>query len=134
MGWESPEGRQTDDHERTVLDRLFQFLGSAEGDLLRRLDLDAFASGRVATHARGALADLEDAKTDEADLGALLELLGDRCDDVREDRLDLLLRQFVRLGGFGREMLQSDDGAAFLAAAALAMISKLLVLRLIRLR
>src|ERR1039458_4450667 len=54
------------------LDRLFQFLRGAEGDLFARLDLDRFAGGRVAAHARGALAHLKDAEAADADALALL--------------------------------------------------------------
>src|SRR5581483_1552746 len=59
-------------------DRFLQLLGGAEGDLLRRLDLDRLAGGGVAAHARGALADLEDAEPNDADALALLQVLGDQ--------------------------------------------------------
>src|SRR5690348_9848453 len=45
-----------------VSDRLFEFLGGAEGDLLARLDLDRLAGRGIASHARRALAHLEDAE------------------------------------------------------------------------
>src|SRR5690348_12456409 len=68
-------------------DRLLQLLRSAEGDLLRSLDLDGFAGRRVAAHAGGALAHDEDAQTVETDAGALLQVLRDQPDGVLEDRI-----------------------------------------------
>jgi hypothetical protein len=90
------------------LDRLFQFLRGAEGHFLRGLDLHRLARGGVAAHAGGALADDEDAEPDEADALALLEVLGDREDEIVEHRLGLLLRHFVALSQFCGEVLQAD--------------------------
>ena len=42
-------------------DCFLQFLGRAEGNLFARLDLDRLASGGVAAHASGTLADLKNA-------------------------------------------------------------------------
>src|SRR5258706_15567761 len=43
-------------------DRFLEFLGGTEGDFLASLDLDRFARGRIAAHARGALAGLQNAQ------------------------------------------------------------------------
>jgi hypothetical protein len=43
----------------------FEFLGGAEGDLLAGLDFDRFAGGRVAAHAGGALAHLQNTQADQ---------------------------------------------------------------------
>src|SRR5689334_907838 len=80
------------------LNRFLQFLGGAEGDLLGGLDVDRFAGGGVAAHARGALANLEDAEPDDADALAFLQVLGDTVDHVGEDGLGLLLGEFLLLG------------------------------------
>src|SRR5581483_1468095 len=80
----------------------------AEGDLLRRLDLDRLAGGGVAAHARGALADLEDAEPNDADALALLQVLGDQRDGVVQDGLGLLLGDLLIFGDRRREMLQGD--------------------------
>src|SRR6202035_303626 len=55
-----PVARSATDRTR-LSDRFLEFLGGAEGDLLAGLDLDGFAGGRIAAHARGALAYLQDA-------------------------------------------------------------------------
>src|SRR3990167_10994876 len=75
-----------------ALHRLFQFLGSAESDLLAGLDLDRLAGRGVAAHAGGALAHLQDAEPGKADAVALLEVLGNKVDHVVEERFRLLLR------------------------------------------
>ena len=64
---------------RLDLDGFLEFLGRAEGDLLAGLDVDRFAGGGIAAHAGGALADLQDAETDDADALALLQVLGDHA-------------------------------------------------------
>src|SRR5579864_7350129 len=87
------------------LDRLFQFLGGAEGDLLARLDLDRLAGGRVTAHARGALADLKDAEPADADALALLQMLDDIADEIAEHGFRLLLRHLVGFRERGRKML-----------------------------
>src|SRR5262245_5158879 len=58
-------------------DRLLELLGGAERDLLARLDLDRLAGGRIASHARRALPDLQDAEPADADAVALLQVLAD---------------------------------------------------------
>src|SRR5665213_587273 len=63
-------------------DRLFQILGSTEGDLFARLDLNGFAGRRVAAHARGAPAHLQDAKPADANALALLQMLDDVLDEI----------------------------------------------------
>src|ERR1700688_3884410 len=97
-------------NRKGVLDGFLEFLGRTEGNLLAGLDVDRFAGGGVAAHARGALADLEDAEADDADALALLQMLGDHGDDVVQDRLGLLLRQFLILGDRRRQMLQRNGG------------------------
>src|SRR5580658_8212016 len=87
-------------------DRFLEFLGGAEGDLLAGLDLDRFAGGRIAAHARGALADLQDAEPADADALALLEVLDDIADQAAENGFSLLLRQFVILRKARRQVLQ----------------------------
>src|SRR5436190_9922036 len=76
-------------------DRLFQFLGRTEGDLLARLDLNRLARCRVAPHARSAFAHYEDAKPADANAVALLEMLGQQTDQIAENGLGLLLRHFM---------------------------------------
>src|SRR5262249_8556204 len=58
-------------------DRFLQFLGGAERDLLARLDLNRFAGRRIASHARRALAHLQDAEPADPDAVALLQVLRD---------------------------------------------------------
>src|SRR5260370_41360726 len=69
---------------KTELDCFLEILGDAEGDLLRRLDLDRLAGGRVAAHARWTITYLKDAEARDADLVALLEVLQDQTDEVLE--------------------------------------------------
>src|SRR5882672_12394997 len=90
------------------LDGFLEFLGRAEGNLLAGLDLDRLAGGGVAAHAGGALANLEDAEADDADALALLQVLGDHGDHVAQDRLSLLLRQFLILGDRRGQVLQGN--------------------------
>src|ERR1700716_261000 len=97
-------------NKKGVLDGFLEFLGRAEGDLLAGLDLDRFAGGGVAAHAGGALANLEDAEADDADTLALLEVLGDHGDHVAQNRLSLLLGQFLILGDRRGQVLQGDRG------------------------
>ena len=56
-----PRPRQCRMVFRVGSDRFFEFLGGTEGDLLAGLDLDGGAGRRITAHARGALADLQDA-------------------------------------------------------------------------
>src|SRR5258705_2171923 len=72
-------------------DGFLELLGGAEGNLLAGLDVDRLAGGGVAAHAGSALAHLQDAKTDDANALALLQMLGDPSDHVVENRLSLLL-------------------------------------------
>jgi hypothetical protein len=58
-------------------DRFLEFLRSAEGDLLGRLDLDRFSGRGIAAHAGGALANLQNAKPADANAVSLLQVLGD---------------------------------------------------------
>src|SRR3984893_6860991 len=91
-----PVARSATDRTR-LSDRFLEFLGGAEGDLLAGLDLDRFAGGRIAAHARGALAYLQDAEPADTDALALLEVLDDSVDHGAEARVSLLLRRFVIL-------------------------------------
>src|SRR6185312_10205746 len=77
--------------KRKALDGFLQFLGGTEGDLLASLDLDLLAGRGIASHARGALADLQDAKSVETDLRTLLQVLGDRGRKIVQDRGALLV-------------------------------------------
>src|SRR5687767_6071611 len=89
-------------------DRFLQFLRGAEGNLLRRLDLDLLAGRGIAADACGALADLQDAEAADADAVALLQMLGDLAHEIAQDRLALLLGQLMLLGQLSREMLQGN--------------------------
>src|ERR1700733_12809635 len=101
---------------RVGSDGFLELLGRAEGHLLAGLDVDGFAGGGVAAHARGALAHLQDAETDDADALALLQVLGDSADQVAQNGLSALLRQFVLFGQRCCEMLERDRrrGCCFL--------------------
>ena len=93
--------------ERSVdVDSFLELLGGAEGNLLARLDLDRLAGRGIAAHARGALADHEDAEPVEADAVALLEVLGEEADQIAEKGLGLLLRHFMVAGQSGGELLE----------------------------
>src|SRR6266849_1085226 len=89
-----------------ALHRFLELLGGAEGDFLARLDLDRLAGRRVAAHAGGALAHLQNAEAADADAVALLEVLGHQADKVAEDRLGLLFRHLMGFREIGGEMLQ----------------------------
>src|ERR1700737_652821 len=90
------------------LDRFLQFLRGAERDLLAGLDLDRLAGRRVAAHARGALAHLQDAEAADADAVALLEVLDDQVDHVVEDQLGGLLGELMLFGKVRRDVLQGE--------------------------
>src|SRR5688572_3047004 len=87
-------------------DRLFEFFRRAEGDFLARLDLDRFASRRVAAHARSAFAHLQNAEAADADALALLQVLDDIANEITQNCLGLLLRHFVLLSHRSSQMLQ----------------------------
>src|SRR5215510_8042991 len=89
-------------------DRLLELLGGAERDLLARLDLDRLAGGRIATHARRALPDLQNAETADADAVALLQVLADVGHQVAQHRFGLLARHFMIFGEFRREITHCD--------------------------
>src|SRR3954470_2884684 len=91
---------------RGASDRLFEFLGGAERDLLAGLDLDRFAGRRIAPHAGCTLAYHQDAEAANADAVALLEVLGHQADQVAEDRLGLLFRHLMGFREICGEMLQ----------------------------
>src|SRR3954454_16833496 len=88
-------------------DRLLELLGRPEGNLLAGLDLDRLAGCRIAPHPGGTRAHLEDPEAGDADLGALLQVLGEALHERAEDRFDLALRQVVALGQPGRQLLQA---------------------------
>src|SRR5262245_12564801 len=96
------------EHRSLRSDCFLQLLCGAEGDLLARLDMDGLAGGGVATHAGGAPAHLQDAKADDADAIALLQVLGDPGHNVGQDALGLLLGQFLLLRDGSREMFEGD--------------------------
>src|SRR5579864_6787981 len=85
-------------------DRLLQLFRRAERDLLARLDLDRLTRRRIAAHASGAPANLEDTKTVEADAHALLQLLGDHARQVFHQLVGGLLRHLVLVGERRREL------------------------------
>src|SRR5665213_569685 len=94
-------------------DRHLQFLGGAEGDLLARLDLDRLAGRRIAAHAGGALAHLENAEPGDLDPLAFFQVLGDKADEIFEHLLTLLLGHLVLLGQGVGQMLGGDRLARF---------------------
>src|SRR5215204_3759538 len=93
---------------RRGLDRFLEVLGDAEGDLLRRLDLDRLAGRRVAAHARRTVAHLKNAEARDADLVALLEMLHDQADEIVEAAGRVLLGHARLFGQFGRHLRQRD--------------------------
>src|SRR5262249_36702006 len=108
------------------LDGFFQFLGSAEGNLLAGLDLDGFAGGRIAAHTGGALTDLQNTETREAKLLALLQMLGDHFDKLVEQSFALLLAHFVAFSERMSEMLESDGTTCFRGGRRLLFDSHLI--------
>src|SRR6516162_3982444 len=90
-------------------DRFFQFLGSAERDLLAGLDLNGLAGGGIAAHARGALAHLQDAEAADADTLAFFQMLDDLADETAEDGLRLLFRQLIVFRDARGEMFQCNS-------------------------
>src|SRR6185369_4616478 len=87
-------------------DGFLQFLGGAEGNLLRSLDLNFLAGGGVTAFAGGALENLQNAKTADTDAVALLEVLGHEADQIAEHRFSVLLRHLMGLREIRGEMLQ----------------------------
>ena len=105
------------------LDRFLEILGDAEGDLLRRLDLDRLAGRRVAAHARRTIADLKDAEARDADLVALLEVLHDQTDEVFEGAGGVLLGHAGLLGQLGRDLgKRNGRNGRFGVAGAVAIV------------
>src|SRR6476659_7752776 len=92
----------------SCLDGFLQLLRRTEGDLLARLDLDRLARCRIAAHAGGALPDLQDAETTDANPVALLQVFHDEIDHAAEDGLSLLFRKLVAFGDVCREVLQCN--------------------------
>ena len=101
---------------RRNLDGFLEFLGGAEGNLLARLDLDRLAGRGIAAHAGGALTDHENAKPVEANTVALLQVLGEKTDQITQEGLGLLLRHFMIAGQGGGELLGADGGDLRLGA------------------
>src|SRR5690349_23503307 len=87
-----------------------EFLGGAESNLFGCLDLDLLTGRRVASHTGRALANLQNSKTADTDTVALLQMLGDRSDEIPQHRFALLLRELVTLRELSGEMLQRDGG------------------------
>ena len=71
------------------------------------------AGRRIAAHAGGALAHLQDAEPGDLHPLALLEVLGDQADQVFEHLLALLLGQLVLLRQRGGKMLAVAAGGRF---------------------
>src|SRR6266852_8787991 len=109
-GPRKPRRNDAKNRKDVLSDGFLQLLGCAEGNLLAGLDVDRFAGGGVAAHAGGALAHLQDAEADDADALALLQVLGDPADQIVQNGLGALLRQFVLFGQSCREMLERDGG------------------------
>src|ERR1700738_5101489 len=99
---------QSRNRKRLLSDGFLQLLGCAEGNLLAGLDVDGFTGGRVAAHAGGALAHLQDAETDDADALAFLQVLGDAANQVVQDGFGLLLGQLLLVGDGRSQMLERD--------------------------
>src|SRR5205085_6022116 len=97
---------------RYCLDGFLQFLRRTEGDFLARLDLDRLAGCRVAAHAGGALAHLQDAEASDANPVALLQVLHDDIHHAAEDGLSLFLGEFVPFGDVRRDVLQGNGGSS----------------------
>src|SRR5471032_55916 len=91
-----------------ALDRFLQILGDAEGDLLRRLDLDGSARRRVTAHTRRTVAHLKDAEARDTDLVALLEMLHDETDEIVEAAGRVLLRHAGLLSQLGRDLRERN--------------------------
>src|SRR5690348_4587539 len=91
-----------------ALDGFLEVLGDAEGDLLRRLDLDRLAGRRVAAHARRTVAHLKDAEARDADLVALLEVPHDQADELVEGAGGVLLGHARLLGQLGCNLGERD--------------------------
>src|ERR1700675_3841499 len=98
QGLPNPVSRQPMPPRKKGLERFLEFLGGAEGDLLARLDLDRLAGGGIAAHASGALADLKDAESADAEAVAFLQVLRHQADEVAENRFGLLFCHFMGPG------------------------------------
>src|SRR5207245_1985299 len=106
--WPRERSRGHLENGNDLLDRVLDFLCGAEAELLRRLDLDLLAGRRVAAEAGGALLDLEDAEAGHPDLVALLEVLHREIDEGIQELAHRLLRHFMLLGEFARDLRQRD--------------------------
>src|SRR5271154_5901594 len=95
------------------LDSLFQVFGGPEGDLPAGLDLDDLAGRGIASHTGGALPDLQNAETGNADAFALFQVFGDQTDQIAKESLAGALRQLMLFSQSGREMLDRNRGAGF---------------------
>ena len=94
------------------LNRLAEVLRSAERHFLARLDLDSFACGRVASHARGALTHLKSSEPGDADTCALLKVLADQVTSRTKIPRSVMAAK-IRDGPFSRRI--SKPAAAFSA-------------------
>ena len=66
------------------LDAFFNFLGSTESQLLRSFDLDLLAGRWVAAKTGWTLPDLENSKSGDANLVALLQVLHEEVNKVSQ--------------------------------------------------
>ena len=90
------------------LNRLFQFLGCSEGDLLARFDFDGLAGSWISTHPSRMILDLRDAETGQPDFVAVLKVVGGERYQITQDSFGLLLRQVMALGQFGSHLPERD--------------------------
>src|SRR6202521_2907160 len=123
--WAAQSGIQAAHADKKGLDRFLEFLGGAEGDLLARLDLDRLAGGRIAPHASGALADLKDAETADAEAVAFLQVLRHQADEVAENRFGLLFCHFMGNGKGGGDMLQGNGRLCLLPRQKLLLYEQI---------
>src|SRR4029079_15687940 len=80
---------------REASDRFLELLGGSECNLLRRLDLDRFASGGVAAHTRRTPTDLQDAEAGHTHLVALLQVLDNGVDESAQEFRSGFLRHLM---------------------------------------
>src|SRR5450830_1302976 len=89
-------------------DRHLEFLGGAEGHPFARLDLDRLAGRRIAAHAGGTLAHLQDAEPGDSYPLAFLQVLSDQADEVLQHLLALLLGKLMLVRKCVGQMLSGD--------------------------
>src|SRR3974390_881831 len=89
-------------------DRLLEFLGGAEGNLLTGLDVDRLAGHRIATHAGSTIPHLQNSQPGDLHPFALLQVLRDEVDEVRQHLLTLLLGELMLLRQRIGQLLGAD--------------------------